>query len=154
MSAFRRVDGEQAGADALGILIPPGRRTVVVLRPRALDWDLLPVRRTSDGQPGTSFLEVGHAEAATVADQLGRALEAGRADGVAAALTGDGFLVRARVGDYPLLLCARLPGQPYEPLVFPTSEAAEAAAEEVSAVLQPTSERTQELYFNTRHFLR
>ena len=44
MPAFRRVDARQAGADALGILVPQGTRTVVILRPRSLAWDLLPLK--------------------------------------------------------------------------------------------------------------
>ena len=49
MPAFRRVEPHQAGARALGILVPPGPKTVVILRPRGLDWDLLP--RAGRGSP-------------------------------------------------------------------------------------------------------
>ena len=45
MSVFRRVDDDRAGPAAMGILVPPGRRTFLILRPRALAWDLILLRR-------------------------------------------------------------------------------------------------------------
>ena len=79
MSPFRRVEGSQAGPSALGILLPPGRRTVVVVRPRGLDWDLLPLNPNENGGP--RFWEAARIEAQDVAQRLYRALEANSAEG-------------------------------------------------------------------------
>ena len=63
MSHFRRVDDERAGSAALGILVPPSRRTFVILRPRSLEWDLPLIR--ADG----AFHDMSREEASVVADQ-------------------------------------------------------------------------------------
>ena len=59
MCALRRVEGDRAGPDALGILVPPARRTFVILRPRALPWDLLLLRDPE----AEAFRELGRDEA-------------------------------------------------------------------------------------------
>jgi hypothetical protein len=64
MSPLRRVFGERSGPTALGILVPPGRRTVLILRPRALAWDLL---LTHPG-PAAPFRELGRDEAEAAAE--------------------------------------------------------------------------------------
>ena len=46
MSLLRRVTGEEAGPAALGVLLPPGRQTFLILRPRGLTWDMLLLRST------------------------------------------------------------------------------------------------------------
>ena len=58
MSRFQRVNPSQAGPAALGILLPPGRRTLVLLRPRSLDWDLVPLRPDEIEGSQTPFWEV------------------------------------------------------------------------------------------------
>jgi hypothetical protein len=152
MGAFRRVEGEQAGPAALGILIPPGRRTFVILRPRALPWDLLLLRDPG----GTAFSELAHDEASAAAQALFRALRDGSAGGRAPTLEvlpeGQGdFRLLASVGPFALLACPRVPGQPYRPLRCRESEA-RAAAAALAGVLHPAEGAEQELYFNTRFF--
>jgi hypothetical protein len=156
MPPFRRVEGDRAGPDALGILVPPGRRTVVVVRPRALAWDLVPVR--SGGQ-SASFLEVGRDEAARVAQELQRGLEdragggSGRVEAVAIS-AGEGYQVRAEVGAFALIACLRVPGRPYKPLEFARAQEAQAAATRLAEVLCPAADADQELYVNNRNFSR
>jgi hypothetical protein len=153
MGAFRRVEGGQAGPAALGILIPPGRRTFVILRPRALPWDLLLLRGGADG----AFRELAHDEASAAAQSLYRALREaaggpGRAEVVVERLAVAGCRVRATVGPFPLLACPRVPGQPYQALVCADQGAAQAVADALGAVLSPPEGVEQEVYFNTRFF--
>jgi len=146
---FRRVESEQAGPAALGILVPPGRRTFVILRPRSLPWDLVLCRTL---QPPT-FRDLAHDEASACAQALYRGLRdwaAGTEAGSLEAAEADGrFLVRLALGPYTLLACPRRPGQPYAPLSG-TEEEAWTAAAALRAVLHPQAE--QELYFNLRFF--
>jgi hypothetical protein len=146
MSAFRRVEGEQAGPRALGILVPPGRRTFVILRPRALPWDLLLLRDAA----GTAFRELAHDEASAAAQALYRALREGAA-AIEAVPGAAGCRLRATLGPLPLLACPREPGKPYRPLVCPEPDA-RAAAAALAAILCPAEGAEQELYFNTRFF--
>jgi hypothetical protein len=151
--SLRHVSGEQAGPTAVGILLPPGARTVLIVRPRALSWDLLLVQ----GVASASFRELIAHEAAAVAHDFYRALEAWNSGGpghVAAVATGTGgYLVWADVGDFALVACERLPGQPYRPAVFAAEEARQAASL-LGAALRPPPPAQQEVYFNTRHFAR
>src|ERR1700683_1556260 len=73
MCPFRRVEGEQAGPSALGVLVPPSRRTVLILRPRTLGWDLVLA------QPSGGFREMNREEAEHAAHQVAAALEASMA---------------------------------------------------------------------------
>ena len=148
---LRRVEGDRAGPDALGILLPPGERTVLIVRPRALCWDLLLVR----GLAGTAFRELGRHEAAGVAQAFFVALEEWNRGGpghvaAVAASEGDGFLVWADVGDFALVACERLPGQPYRPAVLHAADAPR-AVDLITAALHPAAGQ-REVYFNTRHF--
>src|SRR5262249_27592345 len=101
MSPLRRVFGERAGPTALGILVPRGRRTVLILRPRALAWDLLLTHAAATGSVAP-FRELGRDEAEAAAEQLCRALEGwagggtGRVDAVPLP-GGAGHCVRAEV---------------------------------------------------------
>lgn len=152
MSPFRRVEGNQAGPSALGILLPPGRRTLVVVRPRSLDWDLLPLNPNENGGP--RFWEAARIEAQDVAQRLYRALEASAAEGgvrVDAIAAEAGYEVRIAVGSFVLLLCGRIPGRPYEPHIFPTVSEALLAVERVATCLNPAGNE-QEVYLNTRNF--
>src|SRR5262245_19771479 len=81
MSPFRCLDGTAAGANALGILVPPSRRTLVIVRPRALDYDLLPVRSPGGNGARSAFEEMDHAAASQTSQELFRALEAWAAGG-------------------------------------------------------------------------
>jgi hypothetical protein len=155
MCSFRRVEGEQAGPAALGILVPPGRRTFLILRPRSLAWDLLLVRLDD----GSAFQDMSREEATIAAQRLYRALEAWAAGGpgtveVIPSMEGTGFQLRAVVAAYALLACPREPGKSYHPLVLPDAEAAREAAEALIAVLCPSAGVEQELYFNGRNFTR
>jgi hypothetical protein len=158
MATFRRVDGAEAGPDALGILVPPGRRTLVILRPRALDYDLLPLAPGGDnGAPG--FAEIDHKEAPGVSQRLYRALEAAAAGGagrveVVPTAGEAGWWVRAQAGAFVLLACRRVPGEPYRAAVLPTGADAGALAARLAAILFPAAGSNQELYFNTRQFSR
>ena len=67
---------------------------------------------------------------------------------------GPGVWVRVHAGSFALLLCPRTPGQPYQAQRFADAESARAAVAELAPVLHPPAGAQQELYFNTRHFLR
>jgi hypothetical protein len=153
MSAFRRVEGKEAGPAALGVLAPPGRRTHLILRPRALLWDLVLLRPAD----ASVFREMDRDEAVATAEELVRALEAwaagapGRVE-TASAPQGVGVWLYVHAGLFSLLLCPRTPGRPYEAERFADGDAARAAANDLAPILRPPPGAQQELYFNTRHF--
>jgi hypothetical protein len=153
MCPLRRVEGHRAGPSALGILVPPGRRTFLILRPRALSWDLLLLRPGS----ASAFREVAHSEADRLAYEILEALNrwsqgtSGHVEEVACP-DGGGFWMRVRVGPFALLACGRRPGQPYCPLTFPDADTALSAAAQVRDVLRPPPDIEQEVYLNTLHF--
>ena len=151
MATFRRVDGAEAGPHALGILVPPGRRTLVILRPRALEWDLLPVR--FEGMH-SDFCQFGRDEAAGMARKIQLALDSGAADPaqVVANPGGDGFLVWVPAVELMWLVCPRTPGRPYEPLVFPSQAKGAEAVQRLAPFLWPAHDAEQEYYFNTQNF--
>jgi hypothetical protein len=140
MGTFRRVEAEHAGPEALGILVPPGKRTFVILRPRALPWDAVLCRSADE----LTFAQLAHDEASAAAQGLYRALRDGEEVKV-----GIGACVYVVVGSFVLVACPRVPGQPYTPL---SPFTAPDAASRLAAVLDPEGER--ELYFNVRHFER
>jgi hypothetical protein len=141
MSRFRRVEGEQAGPTALGILIPPAKRTFVILRPRSLDIDLLLCRAEGDPQ----FRDLSHDEASAAAQSLYRCLRESPAKVEEAA--GHLWLV---VSGFIFVACLRRPNQPYAPLSSPP----EGLASRLRSVIAPPDGVEQELYFNVRHFER
>ena len=144
MGVFRKVEAEKAGPQALGILIPPGRRTFVILRPRGLGWDLLLCR------DDLTFRELAHDEASAAAQAIYRAL--GQAE--AEVLPGEaGWRVRVTIGPFALVACARVPGRPYAALHCGEAEAREIAARMLRAVSPPEGAE-QEVYFNVRFFER
>lgn len=153
MCPLRRVEGSLAGPSALGILVPPGRRTFLIVRPRALAWDLLLLRTGSV----SAFREVPHAEADRLSHQMLQALRhwsegaSGHVEEVACPDDG-GFWVRVRVGPFALLACERQPGRPYQPLTFPDVDTALSAAAQVRNILRPPDKVDQEVYLNTLHF--
>jgi hypothetical protein len=154
MSAFRRVEDGQAGPDALGILVPPGRKTFLILRPRSLACDLLLLAVSGLA----AFRELHRDEAAQGAQAVYRALEAwssGRPGIVEVVPRGEGgFFVRASFGGFAFLACSRQPGQPYQPLLCSEIEGAGRVARAIAAVLCPPAGGEQEVYFNTRNFSR
>jgi hypothetical protein len=155
MSAFRRVEDRRAGPTAVGILVPPGARTVVILRPRALSWDLLAALGGWPAWP-VAFRDFGRDEAAGVARRLQRSLEEGAGFAPcpveAVAVPGYGFLVCCRGADVVWVACPRRPGRAYEPLLFGTEGEAARAAAETARFLWPPDDAQQEFYFNTQHF--
>src|SRR5947209_6892925 len=144
MGTFRKVEAEQAGAEALGILIPPARRTFVILRPRSLPWDLLLCRGEE-----AAFREMGHDEASASAQAIFRALRDGAT--AEAVVRPGGCWLRVTAGPFVLLACERRPGQPYAVRTFAAGEA-EAAASALRRVVCPAEGEEQELYFNVRFF--
>jgi hypothetical protein len=158
MCPLQRVLDTEAGPQALGLLLPPGRRTFLILRPRALAWDLL--LETDDC---TSFRLMPRGEAGIIAQKVYRALEtwvaggSGRLEaaplsaGAGAAPPGP-FVVRLLLGPFALVLCSRRPGQPYQPEVFRDRQTVQRALSTLTAALRPGSESVQEIYFNTRNF--
>ncbi len=159
MPHFRQVEDNLAGPLALGILVPPGRRTVVILRPRALDWDLLPVQAEGNGGPGPAFWQGTAPQGTGLAREILSALDEwadgglGRVEPVPAA-GGTGYQVHAGVGRFVLITCARIPGEPYQPMVFSKVDEALTAAERIASVLCPGPDTNQEIYFNTANFAR
>jgi len=139
--------------------MPLGQRTLVILRPRSLEWDLVPVQ--PDGEPDhrTLFWEINREEGADLVSELHRNLAEwadgglGRVEPVPAP-GGKGYHVRVGVGRFVLITCNRIPGVPYKPAVFDSVSKALAAAERITAVLCPASGSHQEIYFNTDNFRR
>jgi hypothetical protein len=155
MCPLRRVEDHHAGPSALGILVPPGRRTFLIVRPRSLPWDLLLLRPDS----ATAFHELYREQAGRVAEALYEELAnwpANAANRVEEIACPDerGFWVRVRVGPFLLVACGRQAGQPYQALVFPDGEAARSAAGQLHGVLCPSEGIEQEVYLNTCHFTR
>ena len=141
MGMFHRIEADQAGPTALGILIPPARRTFVILRPRAMTFDLLLCRGGDD----PTFNALTHDEASAAAQSLYRGLR----DGLARVEAHDHL--RVYVGPLSFVACSRVEGQPYAPLALDPAEA-EAIGDRLRSFLCPAGE--QEVYFNTRFFER
>jgi hypothetical protein len=159
MATFRRVDARHAGSTALGILVPPGPRTFVILRPRALDWDLLPLRPGLEEVSPAVFCTFEREEAAGVARRVQQALERGAGSlpnpvEVVATAPETGFGVCARVDNYLWIACARRAGLPYQPCLFASLVEAETTAARLTPFLWPTAGAAQEYYFNTQAFAR
>jgi hypothetical protein len=155
MSAFRLVAGEQAGPDAIGVLVPPGRRTFVIVRPRRLALDLLVLAEAA----GNAFREFEREQACRAAEALvdrltddpsavSINLQKAPADGQPA------IHLRVQIGPFHLLVCARNPGQPYAPLRFVDDLSARATCEQIRELFTPRKGNEQEYYLNTRQFER
>ena len=154
---FQRIDPKHAGPTALGILVPQGTRTLVVVRPRALAWDLLPAHWDGDAAHPPRFCAFTRDEAAGVARRLIDALESAVADGVNPVQTfgdADGTTVQVwvRAAGLVWIACARTPGQAYQPIIFSSREDAVREAESIASVLWPAENVTQEIYINTQRF--
>jgi len=153
MCPLRRVEDHRAGPSALGILVPPGRRTFLILRPRALPCDLLLLRPDSVN----TFRELPRAQADRLAHELFQALRrwsegaSGHVEEVACP-DGGGYWVRVHLGPFILLMCGRKPGKPYQPLTFPDVETALSAAAQLRCILRPPANVEQEVYLNSLHF--
>ncbi|HEV3235344.1 MAG TPA: hypothetical protein VGZ25_00050 [Gemmataceae bacterium] len=158
MCALRRVPDSLAGPRAVGILVPPGSKTVIILRPRTLPWDLLLLANREQQTPCFPFQEFSQPDAKRAASELLQALlkwsegdVPGRVAAVAA-LDGSTHQVQAEIGRFNLIVCKRQPGQPYKPNEFTSVEDAQALAEILTAKLQATGSLDQEVYLNTCNF--
>ncbi len=154
---FYRVEPQHAGAAALGILVPHGARTLVIVRPRALEWDLLPARWDNDSGHAAQFCVFGRDEAAGAARRLVHALESAVALGVNPVQTcGDAagacLQIWVRTDEFVWIACRRAPGQAYQPANFASLDDARRGAEAIAAVVWPPVEVRQEYYFNTQNF--
>jgi hypothetical protein len=67
---------------------------------------------------------------------------------------GREFQVWVRTGEYVWVLCRRLPGEPYEPLLFTSCEEAAGAGRRLTPFFHPAADANQEYYFNTQKFSR
>lgn len=156
MPAFRRVEDQHAGPSAVGILVPPGQRTRIILRPRALPWDLLAIRLEDVKAASPAFCSFEREEAARLARQLKTALEqqVPSADLVTAHPNpwGEGEIAWLPCLGFLWLPCLRRPGQPYQGVQFATVEEAQEAARQITRYLCPGPDGNQEVYFNTQHF--
>jgi len=157
MPPFRTVNAGRAGPHSVGILVPPGSRTLVIVRPRALLVDLVMVRLSPGNGHQSGFMEASRQEAGIEAQKLGQAImswaggDAGRLEVVPAA-EGPGYRLYLQVQTFSLIACPRVPGQMYQPMTYATQEDAERAAEELRAILCPDPEANQELYTNLSQF--
>jgi hypothetical protein len=149
MCPLRRVEDIAAGPSALGLLLPPGKQTFLILRPRSLPCDLLLVRT-----PGSSALLPLEAIAAHgIAQKVYRALEQGSPLQTRAQAEGDGFRLQVQIGPFALIACSRRSGQLYQPQIFPDLESAHAFGQGLACILCPPPDVEQEIYFNSRHFM-
>ena len=157
MPAFRRVEPHVAGPNAFGILVPPGARTVVIVRPRSLGWDLLPARWDGDPAVAPVFCVLERDEAAQVARQLLQALDEAAARGVNPVETlgdprGRAFQVWVRAAALFWIPCRRTEQRTYQPLLFASQPEARAAGEALARIVWPAADAEQEYYFNTQRF--
>lgn len=155
MPPFLRIDQNRAGPAAVGILVPPGQRTTVIVRPRALKWDLLPVR-IEDGVR-SAFCQFSRDEAAGVARLLHRDLSATAATGLDPFVLfsqpkASSFQIGIKGGEFYWIVCARTPGRSYEPVEFASEAEAQASVQDIGKFLCPPPDANQEVYFNTQHF--
>ncbi len=157
MAAFRRVEPQQAGPQALGILVPPGTRTLVIVRPRPVEFDLLPARWAGTSSCPPEFCLFERDEAAQVARSFQAALDDAVRRGVNPVETlgdqaGNAFQVWIRAAGWFWIACRRAMGQAYRPLLYQTMEAAREAGEALARIVFPASDAEQEYYFNTQRF--
>jgi hypothetical protein len=139
----------------VGILVPPGNRTLIVVRPRALDIDLVLIRPETDNGTGPGFMEMPRQQAGVDAQKLAQALVSwanGGSGSIEPEPTGDAYWVQAEVETFSLIACERVPGQPYRPKLFATVDEAEQTADELRRLLCPPPDANQELYTNLSQF--
>ncbi len=154
MPVFERVDHNQAGPNALGILIPPGQRTILILRPKSLSYDFLAIKADDVNAEMPTFCNFDRDEAAELARNLKGTLEAASEDLVTVHDNpwGDGYVAWVSCAELLWIPCHRRPGKPYQGALFPS----EAEAEEVATVMRkcfcPPEGETGQVYFNTQHF--
>ena len=152
---FSRVDPKMAGPTALGILVPYGVKTLVIVRPRALSWDLLPARWDGDSGHAPQFCAFTRDEASAAARRLVKDLEAATVNPLQTFGYADAGCLQVwlRTSEFVWIVCRRMQGQAYQPLIFPTQEEASGAAERISPFVWPAADVRQEYYFNTQNLL-
>lgn len=151
---FERVELQHAGPNALGILVPPGPRTLVIVRPRALEWDLLPARWDGDVGHAPEFCTFTRDEAAGVARRLIEELQSRTDNPLGTFGNPDGTCVQIwlRTKDLVWIVCRRQPGRGYEPMIFASQGAAVSAAESLAPIFWPPEGVIQHYYVNTQRF--
>ena len=153
---FVRVDQKQASPNAIGILIPHGVKTLVIVRPRSLTWDLLPARWDQDTNHAPQFSLFTRDEAASVARGLVKSLEAAVTQGsnpvqTFGAAQGERRQIWVRTELFVWIACRRAPGEAYQPMLFASSEDAIREGEKLAEVIWPAIDKRQEYYFNTQN---
>jgi hypothetical protein len=149
---FQRVEPQQAGPSALGILIPQGAKTLVIVRPRALQWDLLPARWDGAMGHAPEFSLFSRDEAADVARRFVKSIEKG-----VGPLESFGNAEQScmqlwlRADEHVWIVCKRVQGEPYRPSTFASTKAAATAADAIEAILRPGADAVQQYYFNTQN---
>jgi hypothetical protein len=151
---FQRVDAQHAGPSALGILVPQGTKTLVIVRPRALAWDLLPAKWNGDAAQPPQFCVFTRDEAAGVARRFMAFLESTSANPVQTfgSANSEHTQIWLRTDEFVWIVCRRAPGAAYQPMLFASPEAAVSDAEKIAAVVFPAASVKQEYYFNTQNF--
>jgi hypothetical protein len=154
---FIRVEPQHAGPNALGILVPPGTKTLVIVRPRALERDLLPARWDGDAAHPPLFCRFTRDEAASVARRFVKAIEAAVTGGINPLESfGDAqrqcLQIWLRTDEFVWIVCKRTQGQVVQPIVLATPEEAAEEAVRLAVILWPASDVNQEYYFNTQNF--
>jgi hypothetical protein len=128
---------------------------LVILRPRALDFDLVLADAGTRPIAGNEFWEMGRKQALQVANRLEEGLQAWAAGGQGQLQIVDdalGFRLSAEAGPFTLLVCKRIPGQPYAASIFRDRVEAEQIRLRLAPVLFPRDGAEQEYYLNTREF--
>lgn len=144
MTTYTHVEAHAAGPFALGILVPPARRTFVILRPRALAVDLVLCRTIEDHR----FADFAHDEASAAAQGLWRELRQWDGRTGMTLIAGHACL---QLGPFTLVACRRDPGQPYAPL---EARPADLVALEEAIGPDRGDGVGRDVYFNMRHFER
>src|SRR5438105_3741390 len=150
MSAFVRVEARNADPTALGILVPPGATTLVILRPRGLEWDLLPARWAGNSRAAPAFCQFGRDEAALLARRVPECLEQAVQMGESPLQTfgnADRYQIWARCSDYVWIVCKRFAGERYEPALFSSRAEAEAIGASLEPYFYPAPDANQPYYF-------
>src|SRR5689334_4203117 len=136
---FARIDANKAGPQSLGILVPQGAKTLVIVRPRGLPWDLLPAKWDGDHATPPQFCTFSRDEAAKVARRLVAALEAASTNPLET--FGDAQAGRLqiwlRTDEFVWIVCKRAPGEAYQPVHFASLVEAIQAAEKIAAYVWP-----------------
>ncbi len=154
---LRRVEPKFAGPSAMGVLVPMGANTIVVVRPRALAWDLLPARWDGDASVPPRFCSFSRDQAAKMARRFIADLEAARKSNRDPVETfgnveSGELQIWVRLEEVVWIACNRQAGQAYKPATFATSADAIQAAMQIRQIVHPALDEEQEYYFNTQSF--